>query len=73
MGSSQCELYLYTPSLPLAVIGVLLFSSLLSIHSMRMIQAKTWAGLFFVLGAFGNSPIDYSLSTSPLADNEKHN
>lgn len=57
MSSSQCEIYLYTPSLSLAVIGVLLFASLLSILTMRMIQAKTWIGIFFVVGALGKSSI----------------
>lgn len=54
MATPQCELYLYTPSLPLPVVGVIMFSSLVSIHAMRMIQAKTWASVFFVLGALGN-------------------
>lgn len=53
MPSAQCELYLYTPSLPLAVVAVITFSALTSIHVFRMIQAKTWTGLFFVLGGLG--------------------
>lgn len=57
MATSPCELYLYTPKLPLAIIGVILFSSLVFIHTVRIFQAKTWAGIFFVLGALGKSSI----------------
>jgi hypothetical protein len=57
MATSPCELYLYTPNLSLAIIGVVLFSSLVFTHTMRIIQAKTWAGIFFVLGALGKSSI----------------
>ncbi|KAJ5106185.1 hypothetical protein N7456_002860 [Penicillium angulare] len=51
MASTQCQLYMYTPSLPLALIGVVIFSSLSSILCFRMIQTKTWSSIFLVLGA----------------------
>ncbi|RDK41557.1 hypothetical protein M752DRAFT_267065 [Aspergillus phoenicis ATCC 13157] len=50
MASTQCELYMYTPSLALAIIGVILFSALTTIHLYRMIESKAWFGIFFVLG-----------------------
>ncbi|PYH65943.1 uncharacterized protein BO88DRAFT_470263 [Aspergillus vadensis CBS 113365] len=50
MTSTQCELYLYTPSLALAIVAVILFSTLTTIHIYRMIESKAWFGIFFVLG-----------------------
>ncbi|KAJ5679819.1 hypothetical protein N7462_008063 [Penicillium macrosclerotiorum] len=51
MASRHCELYMYTPSLPLAAVAVITFSSLASVLCFRMIQTKTWSSIFFVLGA----------------------
>lgn len=53
MASIKCELYLYTPSLALAVVAVIAFSGLTAIFCFRMIQTRTWSSIFFVLGAFG--------------------
>lgn len=61
MASTQCELYMYTPSLALAIIGVILFSALTTIHLYRMIESKAWFGIFFVLGGLGK----LSLSLMP--------
>jgi hypothetical protein len=51
MASSQCELYPYTPSLPLAVVAINIYSALVGIHAFRMIQTKAWISAFFCLGA----------------------
>ncbi|KAJ5727854.1 hypothetical protein N7493_005674 [Penicillium malachiteum] len=51
MASTSCSLYDYSPSLPLAVIAVVLFSALGAVLCFRMTQTKTWSSLFFVLGA----------------------
>lgn len=53
MASTKCELYLYTPSLALAVVAVIAFSGLAAVLCFRMIKTKTWSSIFFVLGAFG--------------------
>ncbi|KAJ5658529.1 uncharacterized protein N7484_002178 [Penicillium longicatenatum] len=52
MASTKCELYVYTPSIALAVVAVIAFSGLAAIHCFRMIQTRTWSGIFLVLGAF---------------------
>ncbi|KAJ5806624.1 RTA1 like protein-domain-containing protein [Penicillium pulvis] len=52
MASTECELYLYTPSLALAVVAVIAFSGLAAVLCFRMIKTKTWSSIFFVLGAF---------------------
>ncbi|KAJ5930881.1 hypothetical protein N7466_006374 [Penicillium verhagenii] len=50
MTSTQCELYMYTPSLALAVVAVIVFAVLTTAHLLYMIRAKAWTGIFFVLG-----------------------
>lgn len=54
--ASNCKLYQYAPSLPLAVIAVIVFSSLASILCFRTIQTKTFSGLFFAVGAICKCP-----------------
>lgn len=51
----QCELYLYTPSFPLALVAIIIFSVLTTIHFLRMTRAGTWSGVYFVFGGVGRS------------------
>ncbi|KAK6814183.1 hypothetical protein RU639_010075 [Aspergillus parasiticus] len=51
MTSTKCALYEYTPTTALAIVAVISFSSIASVLCFRLIQAKTWYGIFFVLGA----------------------
>lgn len=53
MASSQCELYPYTPGIPLAVAAIILYSALCGILTFRLIYVRGWTGIFFCLGALG--------------------
>lgn len=53
MASLQCELYPYTPNLPLAVVAIILYSALVGIHAFRMIQTRQWMSVLFCLGGLG--------------------
>lgn len=53
MNPTQCKLYLYAPSLPLALVATIIFSILTTVHVLRMTRAGTWSGIYFVFGGVG--------------------
>lgn len=77
MAATGCSLYNYDPSLPLAMVAAVLFSSLVAILSFRTIQTRTWSGTFLVLGALGelnasciiklSRSINISVNSNPTA------
>lgn len=71
MASSQCGLYPYTPSIPLEVAAIILYSALCGILTFRMIYVRGWAGIFFCLGALGTW-CGHKISDS-FTEHDQHN
>lgn len=66
MSSIKCDLYEYAPSTTLSVIGVIAFSGLASALCLRVLQTRTWSGVFFVLGAICKIPLEHLIYSLKL-------
>jgi hypothetical protein len=49
-------LWKYLPSIPAAIIFLLLFITTTALHTYKMIKSKTWFCTVFVIGGFCTSP-----------------